>query len=411
MPLDLSRVAHRRPASAARRERASSPAGEARPRRASRVPFEASLAGGAPRAARASAPWTSLQLAPLAEGAPGARAEPSCAAPSRTSRAAASSELELSWPAGREAGRRAPASRAPRSTVGSASRLEDLLGGSPLRRRRARGERRALAPRRPAPPDPRRAPRRPRPGARVLRAPLRRAGAGEQPARPASPRRLDRRATKEGEPPSWKRLRARGRLDRAPGAALRRGAAGRRGDARSGRSGLRVALERAVWAGVPIRGTASYRARARGGGELRIDMGPPFEPSQPELHRGAWARGRFDFETTSLGSLEDAGRLGLLPRRRDAPRPRRREAPPRPGPDCSMPPSTLDLSGRSAFPSTSRPRSPTARSRTSTRPGAGAEAATGSLSRTARISASCAPGGALGAGDAPATSRSRRATA
>lgn len=64
--------------------------------------------------------------------------------------------------------------------------------------------------------------------------------------------------------------------------------------------GVKLTLERAVWAGAPLSGSASYRVVPEEHASLRLEVGPPFEPSQPELRRRGWARGRFEFETTSL---------------------------------------------------------------------------------------------------------------
>jgi hypothetical protein len=65
--------------------------------------------------------------------------------------------------------------------------------------------------------------------------------------------------------------------------------------------GLDVTLERAIWAGAPVAGRARYRALPEESASLELAIGPPFEPSQPELRRSGWARGRFEFETRALG--------------------------------------------------------------------------------------------------------------
>jgi hypothetical protein len=107
---------------------------------------------------------------------------------------------------------------------------------------------------------------------------------------------------REGRPPSWKRLSVEADWLEHPALLCTvEGLAGEITPDPAG-GGLRVALERATWAGVPIRGSASYRVRPEEAVSLQIDVGPPFEPSQPELHRSAWASGRFAFETSSLGA-------------------------------------------------------------------------------------------------------------
>jgi hypothetical protein len=74
--------------------------------------------------------------------------------------------------------------------------------------------------------------------------------------------------------------------------------------------GLRVTLDRAVWAGAPVRGSATYRALPDEQASLRLEIGPPFEPTQPELRRSGWARGRFEFETPSLSRWKTRGASG-----------------------------------------------------------------------------------------------------
>jgi hypothetical protein len=104
-----------------------------------------------------------------------------------------------------------------------------------------------------------------------------------------------------GAPPSWRRLR----LDVAwlEHPALLCTVERLRGelvpDPES--RGVKATLERAVWAGAPVSGSAAYSALPEEHASLRLEIGPPFEPSQPELRQSGWARGRFEFETTSLG--------------------------------------------------------------------------------------------------------------
>jgi hypothetical protein len=219
------------------------------------------------------------------------------------------SELELTWPKGEAMVLRARVEGAA-LVVGAASRLEELSGevrydgdvfevsgvrsqldGQPLPTLEARlaglaqvkglSELRCLAP----------APASGLPGRRPLADWI----AGERTG---------------GEPPSWKRLRVEADWIEHPAllCAVERLAAEVTPD--PGGDGLRVALERAVWAGVPVRGTASYRAQPEETATLRLQLGPPFEPAQPELHRRGWASGRFDFETTSLGNWHARGVSG-----------------------------------------------------------------------------------------------------
>lgn len=106
---------------------------------------------------------------------------------------------------------------------------------------------------------------------------------------------------KPGAEPSWRRLRLEVAWLEHP--ALLCAVERLRGEMvpdRAGR-GVEVTLDRAVWAGAPVSGSAHYRAQPEERASLRLEIGPPFEPSQPELRRSGWARGRFHFETTSLG--------------------------------------------------------------------------------------------------------------
>jgi hypothetical protein len=303
LPLDLARVAVEARSVAAGRGGARV-TGEARVGSVS-LPFEASLAGGTLEHARLG-PQDLLQLAPLAEG---------LREPERSRvRGALShlqggrlSELELAWPSGRLALR--ARIEGATLTVGRASRLDEASGeirydgdvlevsgvrsrldGQPLPALDARlaglaqvrgfSELRCVDP----------APAGSLPGRRPLAGWL----AGDQ----------------KGGPPSWKRLRVEADWIEHPAllCAVERVAGEVTPDPAGG--GVHVDLERATWAGVPLRGTASYRAGPEESASFRIDVGPPFEPSEPELHRGAWAGGRFDFETSKLGNWKARGLSG-----------------------------------------------------------------------------------------------------
>jgi hypothetical protein len=117
----------------------------------------------------------------------------------------------------------------------------------------------------------------------------------------------------EGEPkgpPSWRKLRVTAYWLEHP--ALLCAIEGLRGeiapDLESG--GVTASLERAVWAGVPIRGKAHYRALPHEEASLDVQIGAPFEPMQPSLRKAGWARGTFEFETTSLGDWKVTGANG-----------------------------------------------------------------------------------------------------
>lgn len=69
----------------------------------------------------------------------------------------------------------------------------------------------------------------------------------------------------------------------------------------AGAGGLRLHLERAVWAGVPVTASVDYHSAPEEGARVRLELGPPFEPTVTELHRAAWAQGRFDLEVERLG--------------------------------------------------------------------------------------------------------------
>jgi hypothetical protein len=78
----------------------------------------------------------------------------------------------------------------------------------------------------------------------------------------------------------------------------------------AGGRGVRVALDRAVWAGVPLRGSIDYQTEPAEHATLRAEVGPPFEPAATELHRAAWAAGRFDVDLTRLGPWRSRGASG-----------------------------------------------------------------------------------------------------
>jgi AsmA-like C-terminal region len=274
------------------------------------VPFDASVSEGALARARLGP----LDLAPLPPLADALR-EPERSELRRVLehlRSGRLAELELSWPTGGRLALRARVEAAALA-IGSGSRLEELSGevrydgdvlelqsaparldGEPLPSLDARlaglahvrgpSELRCVAP----------APESALPGRHPLAAWI----TGDR---------------KAGEPPSWKRLRVEVDWLEHPAllCAVERLAAEVSPDPAAG-GGLRVALERATWAGVPIRGTASYLAGASERATLRLDVGPPFEPSAPELHRGAWAAGRFDLETSSLGNWKARGVSGAF---------------------------------------------------------------------------------------------------
>ena len=316
--------AHRRPRRAAARARTRSVAGELDRLGASRVPFEAEVGEhGLARAAR-SARVDLAALGPLAEALAGARAEPRRAAPSRTlhggrlerARADARARRERQ---GAAAARDLADRRAPRSTRAARAALGRALGRGQLRRRRARADAASARVLDGQPlPDARRAARRSRQRPRDLRAALRRAGAGERAARAARPladwiagdegaRRARRPGGGSGSRPAWLEHPAllcaveRLRGEVVPDPASR---------------GVQVTLERAVWAGVPIRGTRELSGAARGGSEPARRDRPALRahPARAPAERlGARAlRVRDDLAR----SLQDARRLGLLPARR-----------------------------------------------------------------------------------------------
>lgn len=77
-----------------------------------------------------------------------------------------------------------------------------------------------------------------------------------------------------------------------------------------GPDGFDVDLPHGVWAGVPIRGTARFRRVPEE--RLAIDMtvGAPFEPMWIEPPEQAWAKGRWQFDTTRLGGWQMRGASG-----------------------------------------------------------------------------------------------------
>jgi hypothetical protein len=77
-----------------------------------------------------------------------------------------------------------------------------------------------------------------------------------------------------------------------------------------GGKGVKVTVERAVWAGLPIRGTAHYVALPTEQAQLRVQIGGPAPPLPADLPKSGWARGRFAFETVKLGDFRTRGAEG-----------------------------------------------------------------------------------------------------
>jgi len=74
--------------------------------------------------------------------------------------------------------------------------------------------------------------------------------------------------------------------------------------------GFDFAVQRGVWAGIPIRGAGSYRRSPEGSLRVEMSLGPPFEPMRLEPEGDPWARGRWEWEATRLGRWKIRGASG-----------------------------------------------------------------------------------------------------
>lgn len=80
--------------------------------------------------------------------------------------------------------------------------------------------------------------------------------------------------------------------------------------------GLDLEIERGVWAGLALHGTARYREAGAPSGSVRdhvafsAEVGPPFEAMAPHAPRDPWARGRFEVRATRLGRWHIRGARG-----------------------------------------------------------------------------------------------------
>jgi len=74
--------------------------------------------------------------------------------------------------------------------------------------------------------------------------------------------------------------------------------------------GLDFAVQHGVWAGVPIRGTGSYRRVPERSLKIEMSVGPPFEPMQLEPEADPWAKGRWEYEFNRLGQWRMRGASG-----------------------------------------------------------------------------------------------------
>jgi len=68
--------------------------------------------------------------------------------------------------------------------------------------------------------------------------------------------------------------------------------------------GVRLAVERAVWAGHAVRGTLEHRAGPPESVRLEARIGAPRAPRRAEAPLGAWSRGRFHLASQRLGKWD-----------------------------------------------------------------------------------------------------------
>lgn len=83
-----------------------------------------------------------------------------------------------------------------------------------------------------------------------------------------------------------------------------------RGEVFPAPDGLDFAVERGVWAGVPIAGEASYRRAPEPSLRVELRLGPPFESMQLEPKQDPWASGRWEYRANRLGQWQIRGGSG-----------------------------------------------------------------------------------------------------
>ena len=74
--------------------------------------------------------------------------------------------------------------------------------------------------------------------------------------------------------------------------------------------GLDFAVQHGVWAGIPIRGTGSYRRTPEESLRIELSLGPPFEPMRLDPAADPWAKGHFEYQATRLGEWKIRGFSG-----------------------------------------------------------------------------------------------------
>lgn len=118
--------------------------------------------------------------------------------------------------------------------------------------------------------------------------------------------------TEPRRPPSWRRLRLTAYWIEHP--ALLCAVEALTGevapDPETG--GVTVSVAHAVWAGIPLRGEAHYRALPDADARVLVEIGPPRPPTPADAERAGWAGGRYEFETPSLGIWKTRGAAGAF---------------------------------------------------------------------------------------------------
>jgi hypothetical protein len=74
--------------------------------------------------------------------------------------------------------------------------------------------------------------------------------------------------------------------------------------------GFDFAVQRGVWAGIPVRGTGSYRKTPEQSLRIELSLGPPFEPMTLDPAADPWAKGYFEYQASRLGQWKIRGFSG-----------------------------------------------------------------------------------------------------
>jgi hypothetical protein len=114
--------------------------------------------------------------------------------------------------------------------------------------------------------------------------------------------------------------------------------------------GFRIAIERALWAGLSVSGSAEQRLLPTEALRLDVRLGSPGSGARTRAPVGIWSRGRFELESQKLGSWKARGARGRFRFEGDALALEDATFRLAPGPDIAVSAIDLDLSKTGAVP-------------------------------------------------------------